>query len=89
MWRDASCRPILNIVPVLPGKTLGVLYCACYGPASVLKYHELIIAPALVRRGTSHRILDISHLTSTTQQLRGWQRDLGTAEAARSVSLGA
>jgi acetoacetate decarboxylase len=37
----------LRIVPVLPGKTLGVLYCASYEEPSDLCYHELAIAPAL------------------------------------------
>jgi hypothetical protein len=37
----------LRIVPVLPRKTLAVLYIAGYGPGSALEYHELIVAPAL------------------------------------------
>lgn len=41
--------PELRIVPVLPGKTLGVVYLAAYGPGSVLRYNELIVAPALTR----------------------------------------
>jgi hypothetical protein len=36
-----------RIVSVLPGKTIGVLYCARYGTGSTLSYHELIVAPAL------------------------------------------
>lgn len=39
----------LHIVPILPGKTLGVVYLANYGPGSVLTYNELIVAPALAR----------------------------------------
>src|SRR5690348_3769306 len=41
----------LRIVTVWPGKTLGVLYCASYEPPSVLRYHELLLAPALVATG--------------------------------------
>lgn len=36
---------------VWPGRTLGVLYCASYESPSVLPYHELILAPALVATG--------------------------------------
>lgn len=41
--------PELQIVCVLPGKTLGVMYVASYGPESVLTYNELIVVPALTR----------------------------------------
>jgi acetoacetate decarboxylase len=41
----------LSIVPVWPGETLGAIYFANYGPGSPLCYRELIVAPALVRRG--------------------------------------
>jgi acetoacetate decarboxylase len=44
---QAFVPPPLQIVSVLPGKTLGVLYVASYGPESVLSYNELIVAPAL------------------------------------------
>jgi acetoacetate decarboxylase len=40
-----------EIVNVLPGKTLGSLYLSVYEPNSTLEYHELIVAPALVRYG--------------------------------------
>jgi acetoacetate decarboxylase len=38
-----------EIVPVLPGKTVGSLYLSVYESNSTLQYHELIVAPALVR----------------------------------------
>ncbi len=41
----------LKVVPVLPGKTVGIVIFADYQPGSALTYHELIIAPALVRAG--------------------------------------
>ncbi len=39
----------LAIVEVLPGKTLGGVYCAKYGVGSSLLYSELIVVCALVR----------------------------------------
>jgi acetoacetate decarboxylase len=39
----------LDIVSVLPGRTLGGVYLAAYGPGSVLAYSELIAAAALAR----------------------------------------
>jgi len=39
----------LEIVSVLPGKTLGGLYLCYYDTGSVLQYHELIVAAGLVR----------------------------------------
>lgn len=42
--------PGLRLLPVLPGKILGLLYFAAYGPGSDLEYSELIVAPCLVRR---------------------------------------
>jgi len=41
--------PDLDIISVLPGKTLGILYLASYGRGSVLAYNELIVVPALTR----------------------------------------
>lgn len=41
----------LRVVPVLPGKTIGIVFFADYQPGSAITYHELIIAPALVRLG--------------------------------------
>jgi acetoacetate decarboxylase len=42
----------LDVVSVLPGQTVGVVYLAAYGPESALPYHELIVAPALTRYRT-------------------------------------
>lgn len=41
----------LRVLSVWPGSTLGVLYCASYESPSVLRYRELIVAPALVATG--------------------------------------
>ena len=41
----------LRIVPIAPGQTLAILAFIRYGAGSTLQYHELIVAPALVRVG--------------------------------------
>ncbi|HEY9826542.1 MAG TPA: acetoacetate decarboxylase family protein [Stenomitos sp.] len=41
--------PDLEIVFILPGKTLGGLYLSVYDENSTLSYHELIVVSALVR----------------------------------------
>jgi acetoacetate decarboxylase len=41
--------PELEIVSLLPGKTLGGVYVSTYQSGSVLEYNELIVAAALVR----------------------------------------
>ena len=44
----ALVRADLKIVPVVPGRTIAVVYCARYGEGSSLSYSELAVAPALV-----------------------------------------
>lgn len=39
----------LEIVSLLPGKTLGSIYISSYESGSLLKYNELIVAPSFVR----------------------------------------
>jgi acetoacetate decarboxylase len=51
----------LDIVQVVPGRTLGGICVAHYGPGSVLEYDELIIVPAIVRF-RSRRGLWVSHI---------------------------
>jgi acetoacetate decarboxylase len=41
----------LDVISALPGRTLGGVYLAAYGPGSALPYHELIVVAALVRDG--------------------------------------
>lgn len=48
---QAGLPPGIGLVRVAPGKTLGGLYFATYGPGSDLEYNELIVISALVRRG--------------------------------------
>lgn len=49
----AAVRPLippeLEILSVWPGKTIGVIAFAHYGPGSTIAYNELIVAPAAVR----------------------------------------
>jgi acetoacetate decarboxylase len=42
----------LNIVSVLPGKTLGGVYVASYGAGSTMEYNELIVVSGLLHRGS-------------------------------------
>jgi hypothetical protein len=39
----------LEVVPILPGKTLGGIYLSTYEAGSVMEYHELIVMSGLVR----------------------------------------
>lgn len=39
----------LEVITILPRKTLGGLYLSVYEATSTLSYHELIVIPALVR----------------------------------------
>jgi acetoacetate decarboxylase len=52
----------LEIVSVLPGKTLGSVYVSSYQSGSVLEYNELIIAAALVRDRSKKVGSWISHI---------------------------
>ncbi len=52
-WVDVECAraqvPLeLRIIPFLPGRTVGGLFLASYGPGSDLEYHELIVSAAAV-----------------------------------------
>jgi acetoacetate decarboxylase len=62
-WAQARSfvPPDLDIISVLPGKTLGILYLASYGRGSVLAYNELIVVPALTRY-RNHLGVWISHI---------------------------
>lgn len=53
--------PELEIVSLLPGKTLAGIYLSTYEAGSVLKYNELIVVPAFVRY-QKHTGAWISHI---------------------------
>ena len=49
---EQACKFIpseLEIVSLLPGKTLGGIYISCYESDSFLEYNELIVVPGFVR----------------------------------------
>ena len=72
----------LKIVAVLPGKTLGGVYLATYGPGSVLEYNELIVAAALVRYAgkwgfwISHIYVDDADSMAGGRELWGLPKEL-------------
>ena len=78
--------PELSIVQVLPGKTLGVIAFAHYGPGSVLEYDELIVAPALVRKGgrlgvwITHIYVDHPSSVQGGREIWGVPKELATFE---------
>ncbi|WP_036485474.1 acetoacetate decarboxylase family protein [Myxosarcina sp. GI1] len=43
--------PELDIISILPGKTLGGIYISAYKTGSVLQYNELIVVAGLTRHG--------------------------------------
>ncbi len=72
----------LKIVSVLPGKTLGGVYLASYGPGSVLEYNELIVAAALTRHAgrsgfwISHIYVDHADSVAGGREIWGLPKDL-------------
>lgn len=78
----AFVPPNLTIVSVLPGKTLGLVYLASYGPESDLVYNELIVVPALTRHGKnlgfwiSHIYVDNSDSSAGGREIWGLPKEL-------------
>lgn len=78
----AFVPPGLTIVSVLPGKTLGLVYLASYGPKSDLAYNELIVVPALTRHGKnlgfwiSHIYVDNSDSSAGGREIWGLPKEL-------------
>ncbi len=72
----------LKIVSVLPGKTLGGVFLASYGPGSVLEYNELIVAAALTRNAgrsgfwISHIYVDDVDSVAGGREIWGLPKDL-------------
>jgi acetoacetate decarboxylase len=72
----------LRIVSVLPGKTLGGVYLASYGPGSVLEYNELIVVDALTRHAgrsgfwISHIYVDNADSVAGGREIWGLPKDL-------------
>lgn len=82
----ALVSPGFELVSVAPGKTLGGVYFATYGPGSDLEYNELIVISALVRRGlklypwVSHIWVDNPASVRGGRALLGVPKDLGRFE---------
>ena len=74
--------PELDIVAILPGKTIGSIYISEYQLGSVLTYNELIVAPALVRKGTkiggwiSHIYVDSPNSVAGGREIWGLPKEL-------------
>ena len=74
--------PELEIINVLPGKTVGGLYFAHYGSGSVLEYNELIVVAGLVNYGgkwggwVSHIYVDQSDSVAGGREIWGLPKEL-------------
>ncbi len=74
--------PELDIVAILPGKTIGSIYISEYQVGSVLTYNELIVAPALVRHRTkiggwiSHIYVDHPDSVAGGREIWGLPKEL-------------
>jgi acetoacetate decarboxylase len=84
-----------EIVSVLPGKTLGSIYLSDYTANSTLQYHELIVAPALVRFAgqvgawISHIYVDNLDSVAGGRNIWGLPKEMAEfAWSDRSVSVG-
>jgi hypothetical protein len=82
----AKARPLipaeLDIVSVLPGKTIGGVYVAYYGEDSTLVYHELIVVAGLTRYGNktaswiSHIYVDNPDSVAGGREIWGLPKEL-------------
>jgi acetoacetate decarboxylase len=94
----AAVRPLvppsLRIVPIWPGKTFGTVYVASYEQGSVLQYHELIVAPALVwakgRLGlwVSHIYVDDPSSMAGGREVWGLPKELASFAVDEHASAG-
>lgn len=72
----------LEIVSILPGKTLGGVYVASYSAGSVLVYNELIVVSAVVRHGgkigawISHIYVDDPNSVAGGREIWGLPKEL-------------
>ena len=74
--------PHLDIVPVLPNRTLGLVTIARYGAGSALEYNELIVSPALTRYQRrfgfwiSHIYVDNEHSRAGGREIWGLPKEI-------------
>ena len=84
----------LEIVPVLPGMTLGAIAAARYTEGSTLTYSELVVVPALVRSGgktggwISHIYVDDETSVQGGRSIWGLPKELATFEWESLVERG-
>ncbi|MGB8703202.1 MAG: acetoacetate decarboxylase family protein [Thermosynechococcaceae cyanobacterium] len=73
-----------EVVPILPGKTLGSLYLSRYDDNSTLPYSELIVAESLVKYGDrtgswiSHIYVDHPDSVAGGREIWGFPKELAT-----------
>jgi acetoacetate decarboxylase len=82
----ARVRPLvpseLEIVSLLPGKTLGGIYISSYGLGSVMEYNELIVVSAIVNYAgkwgawISHIYVDNPHSVAGGREIWGLPKEL-------------
>ncbi len=76
----------LDIAPIGFGKTLGLVFMTSMGPESTLPYHELIIAPALIRAQCRYGFF-VSHIYVDNEKSRiGGIRNFGLAKQPAEFS---
>ena len=82
----ARVRPLIpsefDIIPVLPGKTIGGVYLSYYGSGSVLEYSELIVVAGIVRSSgkiggwVSHIYVDNADSVAGGREIWGLPKEL-------------
>lgn len=87
--------PAFQVVPVLPGKTVGGVYVAYYdGTHSTMEYNELIIVSGLVAHGgklgawISHIYVDNPNSVAGGREIWGLPKELAEFEWTRDRSPG-
>lgn len=82
----------LEILPVAPGRTLGGVYIVQYEAGSSLEYHELIVVPAMVRRGihvgawVSHIYVDNPSSREAGREIWGLPKELAQFSWKRTAA---
>lgn len=83
-----------SVVPVLPGRAIGAIYLATYEHGSTLQYNELIVVPALVRRGSwvggwiSHIYVDDERSMAGGREIWGLPKRLAQFDACSDAGSG-
>lgn len=99
----ARVRPLvpseLEIVSLLPGKTLGGIYISSYGLGSVMEYNELIVVSAIANYAgkwgawISHIYVDNPNSVAGGREIWGLPKELATfswegSDAVKAAPLG-